>query len=89
MFHRPTLRVGAKAALKMLQRDRRSIGLLITNTLREFVPLNLSIPVIYISPSENDRQLDQIGMFSAIVVLRQPLAYGSLLSAVRQLCTKC
>ncbi len=61
------------------------MGLLITDTLREFAPLKLSTPVIYISPGENDRELDQVVLFSSIVVLRKPLTVGALASAVRQL----
>ncbi len=88
MSNYPLLHVGAASAVKLLKKESQFMGLLITDTLREFAPLKLSTPVIYISPGENDRELDQVVLFSSIVVLRKPLTVGALSSAVRQLAAK-
>ena len=85
MSQYPIRRVSVKAAVKMLQAGSQSIGLVVTNRLRELAPLELSIPVIYVSPDGDDRQLDKTGMFSSIIVLKKPLTYRALISAVQQL----
>jgi len=84
MKYYPTQLVEAEAAVGMLRCGRPHVGLLITNTLKEFAALDLSIPVLHIAGGREPAP-GKVAKFRSITVIHKPLVYGKFCTQLRQL----